>query len=102
MYFNRTHQTLAVALLVAVCVPIQLAIADADERQGKRRGPPPEAIEACASQVEGDACGFSDRRGEDLSGTCMVPPRGETSLACAPEGGPPGHHPPDDEDPDTA
>ena len=34
---------------------------------------------------------FSGRRG-DVTGTCIVPPRDQDELACAPEGGPPKDH----------
>lgn len=64
---------------------------DGEERQkGKRRGPPPEAIEACANQTEGEVCSFTGRRG-DMTGVCFAPPKDDAELACAPEGGPPGH-----------
>ncbi len=55
---------------------------------GRPQGPPPEAIEACSGLAEGDACSFSGPRG-NVEGTCIVPPRDEETLACAPEGGPP-------------
>lgn len=58
-----------------------------------RGGPPPEAIEACDNAAEGDACSFEGRRGDVISGACVVPPRGEASLLCMPEGGPPGGGP---------
>lgn len=63
--------------------------AQPDQQSGERRGPPPEAIAACADLNEDAACSFSGRRG-DVSGSCIVPPQGE-ELACAPEGGPPKH-----------
>ncbi len=98
MFLNRTNQTLSIALLITILASIPLANADPDEREGERRGPPPEAIDACANQSEGAACSFSGRRGEELNGTCLVPPRGEASLVCAPEGGPPNHRRPEGPD----
>ena len=84
--------TVASLLLVAVSIPAT-ALGD-DERRG-RRGPPPEALEACAAQVEGDACSFEGRRGEELQGVCVVPRDGE--LACRPEGAPPRRQRPEEE-----
>lgn len=57
-----------------------------DERPGAGRpeGPPPEAVEACQGQAEGDECRFESPRGE-MSGTCRTPPRQEV-LACVPRG----------------
>ena len=49
------------------------------------RGPPPEAIDACASQSEGDSCSFAGRDDQQLSGVCFTPPDRDT-LACKPEG----------------
>lgn len=56
---------------------------------GRPQGPPPEAIEACADLSEGDACSFTGRRDDEVKGTCIVLPRGDEGLVCAPEGGPP-------------
>lgn len=52
----------------------------------RRRMPPPEAVEACASSGEGDVCSFEGRRGE-VEGVCFLPSE-DSDLACAPEGGP--------------
>lgn len=55
--------------------------------RGPRRGPPPEAIEACAAAEAQAACGFVSRRGDDIAGTCQEK---REQLVCVPEGGPPG------------
>jgi len=58
----------------------------ADDKQQRRKGPPAEAFEACASLSVDDACSFSTPRG-DASGQCVSPPRGdEAQLVCMPEG----------------
>ncbi|MDP5054732.1 MAG: hypothetical protein NWP69_13150 [Congregibacter sp.] len=83
---------LITSILATASLPLTAA-AQPDEsegQRGKRRGPPPEAIEACANQSEGEACSFTGRRG-DMTGICFAPPREDAVLACAPEGGPPGH-----------
>ena len=69
-------------LVLAMGLSSPAANAEPGEREG-RRGPPQEAFDACAGMVEGDACGFSGRRG-DVEGSCIVPPRGEEALICAP------------------
>ena len=58
--------------------------ADAPNRWRGRRGPPPQAIEACAESEEGAACSFEGRRG-NAEGTCTTCPRTE-GLVCTPEG----------------
>ena len=49
-----------------------------------RRGPPPQAVEACANLDDGASCSFDGRRG-NVDGTCMNHPRTD-GLVCAPEG----------------
>jgi hypothetical protein len=56
----------------------------AGDRPDGRRGPPPQAIEACANLSEGDACTFDGRNDEELTGVCFAP--SEAELACKPEG----------------
>jgi hypothetical protein len=51
-------------------------------------GPPPEAIEACASKTEGTACTVA-HGDHAVNGTCAHGPDGNGPLACKPEGGPP-------------
>ena len=38
--------------------------------RGERRGPPPEAVEACKGKREGTAVEFTNRGGEKMKGTC--------------------------------
>ena len=61
-----------------------------DEPKRERRGPPPVALEACAAAIEGDSCGFENRRGVNIEGTCTVTRKEE--LACRPAGGHPRKH----------
>jgi hypothetical protein len=68
-----------------------VAFASAEEsgkEQGQRRGPPPQALEACEAGVEGDSCSFENRRGETLTGNCGM--NRDEVLSCRPEGG--GRH----------
>lgn len=74
-----------------------------NEDEGQRRphgGPPPEAKEACNGKNEGDSCGFTSPRGDEIKGDCRTVKNGE--FACVPEGGHPGkkdQKPPEDDEP---
>ena len=63
-------------------------------QQGKRRGPPPEALAACESKSSGAECSFQSPRGDNVSGTCFAP-KSDLPLGCKPshppggQGGPP-------------
>ncbi len=73
------------------------------EDEGQRRpndGPPPEAKQACSGKNEGDSCGFTSPRGDEIKGDCRTVKNGD--FACVPEGGHPGkkdHERPEDVDP---
>jgi hypothetical protein len=76
--------------LIASMMIIGVAYAQSDEENKPRRdhrGPPAAALEACSSAVQGDACSFEGRHGEQLQGTCEAPE--DKPLACRPEGGKP-------------
>ncbi len=47
----------------------------------ERRGPPPEALEACASAGTGEQCSFEGRRGT-VTGTCETR---HDEMVCVPE-----------------
>ena len=53
-------------LLSAVTILFATHMAQADDR----RGPPPEAFEACEGKSEGDSAEFEGRDGEAITGTC--------------------------------
>jgi hypothetical protein len=89
MYNSTIQKNLAMVLVLATCLSTLQASAQ-PEQGGRRGGPPPQAFEACAGQTEGDSCSMTGRQGEDLQGSCIVPPQGEGELVCAPEGGPGG------------
>jgi hypothetical protein len=76
-------------LILVTCVITQAAYAQpgGDDRGG-RRGPPPEAYEACADLAAGDSCEMSGRKGDTLQGSCIVPKDKEGTLVCAQEGNP--------------
>ena len=74
--------------LVAACFLITsgLVVAQSSDQKEprERKGPPPQAIEACSGLNEGDACKFTGRRGE-ASGICSIPPNDDSTLACKPQ-----------------
>ena len=49
----------------------------------RQSNPPPEALEACAGLISGDACTVSLPNGKTVNGTCVPFPGGD-KLACAP------------------
>jgi len=87
--FRKLLTPLALCLSVAAA---PWAVADSNgQNRGSHRGPPEEAFSACASQTEQAQCSFTGRRGETVSGSCLVPRSGDSGLACVPAGGPPRH-----------
>ena len=76
----------SLGLLLATSMVGGLVPANA-QQDGKRRAPPPEAMQACTNQSEGAVCTFSGRRGE-VTGACIVVPEIDSQLACAPKGSP--------------
>lgn len=92
MSVKKTLRSITLAAVLVSYLISCIANAENNQQSGKRRGPPPQAIEACADQTEGEACSFTGGRSEEVTGTCIVPRRGEESLVCAPEGGPPNGH----------
>lgn len=47
------------------------AIASAQDRGGRRQGPPPEAYTACEGKSAGDKAEFKSPRGDTVTGTCV-------------------------------
>lgn len=88
--FNKLHKRYVYAISLAAVLVTGSVAAGEGKQSRKHRGPPPEAIEACAELALDAACSFSGRRG-DVEGTCIVPRDQEEQLACKPEGGP-RHH----------
>lgn len=72
----RRHTQTAI-LLVQLALLSSPALACA----GERRGPPPEALDACSSSVAGQQCSFEGRR-HTVTGTCET--RHE-EMVCVPE-----------------
>ncbi|WP_444928570.1 hypothetical protein ACJJIF_11895 [Microbulbifer sp. SSSA002] len=67
-------------ILISVAALLLATNVSAQSRQ-----PPQEAIDACSSLAEGDACTVETPRGT-LEGTCRQPPQAE-QIVCVPAGG---------------
>ena len=89
MTSTRNSLYAGLALILAASLSIPAAYAEPGGRDGRRGGPPQEAFDACVDKVEGDACSLTGDRG-DAEGSCIVPPRGEETLVCAPADRGPG------------
>jgi hypothetical protein len=87
MLHTQVIRSITLGVVLVACVSAATVSAECDQQVGKKRGPPPQAIEACVDSEEGAACSFAGRRG-DVTGSCIVPPRDEEMLICAPERGP--------------
>jgi hypothetical protein len=81
------HAIYANTALFVILNPIVPGFAAADDSNGQRngrRGPPQEALDACSAMTAGDACSFTGRNDEQMSGICFAPQ--DKGLACKPEG----------------
>ena len=47
------------------------SVALAQDRGGRRQGPPPEAYTACEGKSAGDTAEFESPRGDTVTGTCV-------------------------------
>ena len=54
-----------------------------DSDSKRRKGPPPEAFEACEGKQAGDTVEFTGRRGESIKATCE---EHDDQLVAVPEG----------------
>jgi hypothetical protein len=93
MQQNRTHAIYAILILLLASLATTACAQPGGgpgggQGQG-RRGPPPEALDACQGKQADDQCSFTGRNDETITGVCFAP-QGVDELACAPEGGPPG------------
>jgi hypothetical protein len=78
-------RTLLLALIGAVMIFTAVATQAQGRRpRGKRRGPPPQAIEACKGKAEGDTCSFESRRRGPIEGVCKRRRQPDMPLACRP------------------
>ena len=74
---KRPSVFLKVASLLTASILSTVSVA------GEHRGPPAEAIAACASLSEGSFCQFVSRRGDEVLGSCRTH-ENTHPLACHP------------------
>ena len=85
--------TSATLRLLALTGGIALAAGASPQPGDPHGGPPPEALQACASLQVGASCAFT-RDGREMTGKCVTGPNGE-AAACLPEHGPHRGPPPE-------
>jgi hypothetical protein len=56
----------------AFCVSLSSGVLAEKQRSERRKGPPPEAIEACESLQEGDSVSFETRHGDTIDAQCLI------------------------------
>ena len=64
---------------------LDAAALESAPRRGGRRSPPPQALVACETKAEGDACSFTTPRGE-MDGTCQPRRDAPDQISCRPSG----------------
>jgi len=86
---GATIKKTALVLALAAMVPAAGFAFGGNWGNGKSKGPPQEAIDACASLSEGDTVQFTSPRGDTVSGICRDIRGG---MVAVPEGGFHGRH----------
>lgn len=69
-------------VVVGCCLAVAASAQPGPGGGGHHGPPPPEALQACQSSKDGDACAFDAPRGK-VEGTCRTPPE-QKELACVP------------------
>ena len=64
--------TIAIVLFgIFIAIYVFGNVALAQDRGGRRQGPPPEAYTACEGKSAGDKAEFESPRGDTVTGTCV-------------------------------
>lgn len=76
---------MGIAGLMTICVASSAQSSESilSNLQAERRGPPPQAFEACTDKAEGDSCQFEGRHGL-VEGVCKTR---KEQLVCVPDRG---------------
>ena len=69
------------ALLITLLLPLSTSVVAGKHHHKK---PPQIAIDACEDLSENATCEFIGRRGNSLTGQCIIPPKNENILVCKP------------------
>lgn len=73
-----------ILILATIALPHSPLLQAHENSSGQRKGPPSQAIEACAGKAAGTACNFTGRNGEQRHGNCFQPPQRQVNEATAP------------------
>ena len=62
------------SIVITTCVLTFSTLADERGKrgEGRHKTPPPEAIEACVDKTAGDSVSFETKRGDSITGVCML------------------------------
>lgn len=85
MHLRSKTKSISLGALMVLSLVLCANSYAAEGGEGKKHGPPAEAIEACAELAVDQVCEFVSRRGDAISGICSTAPRDEGTLACKSE-----------------
>ena len=85
MAIIRTIPIIIILIVIFIAIGASGNGALAQDRGGRRQGPPPEAYTACEGKSAGDQAEFVSPRGDTVTGTCE--PQGD-SLVLRPDNPP--------------
>lgn len=87
----RTYCAASLLILSVAGAALAAETQSTDTMPGKPKGPPPEAVEACAGKVEGDVVTVKTPRGDTVTATCRKMQGVLVALPAIPprRGGPP-------------
>ena len=77
---KKTIIVSSTCLFWLVTSPLVLA-----KSEGRPKGPPPEAIQACKSKALGDEVSFTSRRGDEIKANCQILPDDNSILVAVPK-----------------
>lgn len=62
------------SIVITTCVLAFSTLANerGNKGEGRPKTPPPEAIKACVDKTAGDSVSFETRRGDSITGVCML------------------------------
>ncbi len=68
---SRRAPIIVVLLGIVLTISASGNVVFAQDRGGRRQGPPPEAYTACEGKSAGDTAEFEGPRGDTVTGTCV-------------------------------
>ncbi len=71
MIIAKSFPIVIILLVIFIVIGASGSGAFAQDRGGRRQGPPPEAYAACEGKSAGDKAEFERPRGDTVTGTCV-------------------------------